>query len=220
MANISKDFRDVSEFETWLNVQIATWGQNNFPFVESDFDDLTNYGMMMKLMKNLKLIIENQSTYEADMKALIQAFEEIKAYVDKYLVDITEIQEEIENINQTINDLAASINEINNNLVGLRNYVDTTIGGAFNTLKQYVDEKDSVLQNEIDNLQIGAINVYDPTTGENLPLQVVINNIYALTNRDGITAGEFDALNLTASGFDSKDITAYEFDSSAKTLLS
>ena len=62
MANISKDFRDVSEFETWLNVQIATWGQNNFPFVESDFDDLTNYGMMMKLMKNLKLIIENLST--------------------------------------------------------------------------------------------------------------------------------------------------------------
>ena len=130
MANISKDFHDVSEFEKWLNVQIATWGQNNFPFVESDFDDLTNYGMMMTLMKNLKTIIENQSTYDADMEALIQAFEELKAYVDKYLVDITEIQEEVENINQAINDLTGSINEINNNIADLRNYVDTTISGT------------------------------------------------------------------------------------------
>ena len=49
--------------------------------------------------------------------------------------------------------------------------------------------------------------------------QTVINNIYELSNKDGLTASEFDALNLTASGFDAYQITAYEFDSQGKTIL-
>ena len=48
---------------------------------------------------------------------------------------------------------------------------------------------------------------------------MVINNLYQLTNKDGLTATEFDALDLTATEFDAYQITAYEFDSAGKTIL-
>ena len=60
-------------------------------------------------------------------------------------------------------------------------------------------------------------SVTSPGTVE--PLQIVINNLYQLTNKDGITAGEFDTLEKTASEFDAYQMTAYEFDSSAKAIL-
>ena len=50
-------------------------------------------------------------------------------------------------------------------------------------------------------------------------LQIVINNLYQAGNKDGLTASEFDALDLTANEFDAYQITAYEFDSAGKTIL-
>jgi hypothetical protein len=78
---------------------------------------------------------------------------------------------------------------------------------------------DSILNNKIDNIQIGQIEIYDPTTGTIKPLQDVINDLYSLTNKDGLTASEFDALELTATSFDAYQITAYQFDSEGKTIL-
>ena len=46
-----------------------------------------------------------------------------------------------------------------------------------------------------------------------------LNNLYGVSNKDGLTATEFDALELTATGFDAYNITAYEFDSSGKVIL-
>ena len=86
-------------------------------------------------------------------------------------------------------------------------------------LKDYVDYQDSQLNEKIDNIQIGQIQIYDPTSGTIKPLQEVINDLYALTNKDGLSASEFDALNLTATEFDAYQITAYEFDSQGKTIL-
>ena len=43
-------YENLTPFKSWLILQINTWGQTNFPFVESDFDELTNFGMMQKLM--------------------------------------------------------------------------------------------------------------------------------------------------------------------------
>ena len=67
MANFTPNqnqYNNMTPFKTWLVYQINTWGLNNFPFVESDFDDLTNYAMMMKLMKHFNVLIENQNMVE------------------------------------------------------------------------------------------------------------------------------------------------------------
>ena len=196
------------------------WVLENFPFIENDFDALTNYQIFCKIIEYINNIITDVTAIEDSIDDVIKLVNDIKAYVDEYLEDITEVKEEIEDIKTAINTLNTSVISINNELTELKDYTDNLVSGSFDTLKTYVDNQDEDLNEKIENIQIGAIEVYDPTTGEYEPLQITINNLYNLTNKDGITAGEFDALQLTASVFDGKDLTAYQFDSSSKTLLS
>ena len=68
------EYKNLTPFKSWLLLQINTWGQVNFPFVESDFDELTNYGMMQKLMGALNDVISNENEVEQDMTNLFGAF--------------------------------------------------------------------------------------------------------------------------------------------------
>ena len=93
------------------------------------------------------------------------------------------------------------------------------INEEYSVLKEYVDTQDENLQYQIDHFDIGNITLLDPTTGLQSSIQTVIDNIYDQTRSDGISAAEFDALQLTAEGFDEKEITAFNFDQHSKTLL-
>lgn len=150
-------------------------------------------------------------------------FDEINEKIDIIQNDIITIQNEYQTLNSKVNQNTEDIQALDNRITNEINNLDSTlrelINSNYNTLKDYVDYQDNILNEKIDNIQIGAINVYDPTTGILSPLQVVINNLYQIGNKDGLTAGEFDALELTASGFDAYEITAYEFDSQGKTIL-
>ena len=75
------------------------------------------------------------------------------------------------------------------------------------------------MENKIDNIQIGQIELYNPTTGEKDSLQDIVNDLYGISNQNGLTATEFDALDLTVTAFEAYDITAYEFDSQGKIIL-
>ena len=88
------DYKNLTPFKSWLLLQINTWGQVNFPFVESDFDELTNYGMMQKLMGALNDVIENENEVEQDMTNLFNAFTELQSYVNDYF-DNLDVQDEI-----------------------------------------------------------------------------------------------------------------------------
>lgn len=160
----------------------------------------------------------------------IEAVDEIRAYVEEYLEDLSEVKSQIVTINSEIDTLqtnvsdnTADITRLENQLVSdissLKAYTDDLVTDNFNTLKQYVDYQDGILDDKITNIQIGAINVYNPTNGLLQPLQVVINDLYEISNRDGLTATEFDTLQLTATAFDAYNITAREFDSEGKIIL-
>ena len=90
------DYKNMTPFKTWLTYQINTWGINNFPFLENDFDQLTNYGMLMKLMKAVNDNISNQNLVEDDMTKLYGAFTELQNYINNYF-DNLDVQEEINN---------------------------------------------------------------------------------------------------------------------------
>ena len=86
------DYKNLTPFKAWLINQINTWGINNFPFLESDFDKLTNYGMMMKLMKAVNQVITNENLVEQDMKRLFDAFTELVNYINNL-----DLQDEVNN---------------------------------------------------------------------------------------------------------------------------
>ena len=152
-------------------------------------------------------------------------------WINNYSGDLTDIQERLtiaeSNINVLTTEVNANTTAINNlrnetiDLINqLKNELLEIINGNYTAIKNYVDVNINDLQNQIDNINIGATIIYNPTTGQQDTVQDVINDLYQLTNKDGITAGEFDNLELTCSQFEAYDLTAYEFDSQSKVLLS
>lgn len=133
-----------------------------------------------------------------------------------------------------IEEIEAQISELQNEMVAFENHVTDTISLQFAEIKvdlqsmistalieskAYTDAIASNLEDEIRDVSLGQIRVFDPTTGIYSDLQVVIDNLYNTSRDDALTASEYDALDLTASGYDAYDITAVQYDTSGKSLL-
>lgn len=141
--------------------------------------------------------------------------EYIKGFDAKYQELLTEFNELRTEFNGLKEDIVA---EVSQKLTDFYAQVENEINIAVNYLKSYSDANDAILNNRIDQIVLGNIELIDPTTGILTPLQDVINNI-AGTGRDALTATEYDALELTATAYDGYDITAFDYDYHSKALL-
>ncbi len=199
----------------FMNMQQLT----NFPYIEEDFDALTDYGLLCKVVEYLNEVIANDNAQNDAITELYNNYVALKDYVDTYLVDMDDIKAKLLLIDNEISLLSEKVDANTTEIGNVRIDLTDLINENYNLLKSYVDYNDAILDDKITNIEIGAISVYNPTNGLLQPLQEVINDLYGASNKDGLTATEFDALELTATAFDAYQITAYEFDSSGKTIL-
>lgn len=140
----------------------------------------------------------------------------------------------IEDYDGRIEVVEAEIAALRNEMTSFETQVDSEITNRFNDIKvelrgmiastlaqanAYTDATAALLHEEIQQISIGNISVYDPTTGLMSDLQIVLNNLYGASRGEAITAGEYDALELTASTYDGYDLTALNYDLYGKTLL-
>ncbi len=86
----------------------------NFPFIEADFDALTEWQLFCKIGKEINKIINSQNTVGNEMETLSQAFIELQNYINNYF-DNLDVQEEI---NNKLNEMAESgeLQELVNNI--------------------------------------------------------------------------------------------------------
>lgn len=68
----------------------------NFPFIEEDFDALTDYGLLCKVVEYLNKVIDSQNDVVAKTDGLIESFAQLKSYVDNYFENL-DVQDEINN---------------------------------------------------------------------------------------------------------------------------
>lgn len=68
----------------------------NFPFIEQDFDALTDYALICKVIEYLNKVIESTNATSAQVEVLTNSFNLLKQYVDNYF-DNLDVQEEINN---------------------------------------------------------------------------------------------------------------------------
>lgn len=176
------EYKNMTPFKTWLMYQINTWGVNNFPFLENDFDQLTNYGMMMKLMKAVNDNIYNQNLVEDDMTKLYGAFTELQTYINNYF-DNLDVQEEINNkLDEMVEDgtMDQIINQeifgqINSDISNLKEYVDLKnmptlfIGDSYtNASNSYADRYKTIVgldDNKYFKYAIGGAGFHAKGTG-------------------------------------------------------
>ena len=96
LNNINFDYKNLSPFK-WFVLE-------NFPFIEADFDALTEWQLFCKLGKEINKIIDSQNVVGTEMEKFSQAFIELQNYVNNYF-DNLDLQEEV---NNKLNEMAES----------------------------------------------------------------------------------------------------------------
>ena len=141
-------------------------------------------------------------------------------FIDEYSGKIEEIEAEMADLR---NEMISFEEDVNTNIasqfMNIKLELQSMIAITLTQANSYTDSRFAVLEQEIQDIAVGAINIYDPTTGILSPLQTVIDNIYGSSREDAITATEYDALELTASDYDGLELTAFDYDKYAKSIL-
>ena len=142
-------------------------------------------------------------------KGMSEDIEDLRSELNTFEDDINE---EIQKINDILAEYDIKIERVKDEL---KVYVNDEIAN----LRLYVDSEDELLNERIRQIEIGNINLYDPSTGLYSPIQTVINNLYDLGRSNALSATEYDALELSATEYDAYDLTARDYDLNGKTLL-
>ena len=122
----------------------------NFPFIEADFDALTEWQLFCKLGKEMNKIINSTNTLGEQTETLTTAFNNLQEYVNQYFSDLN-IQNEINNkLNEMAQDgtLAQIINQeiftdLNNQVIENTQNIETLQG-----YKMFVNVKAEGIAND------------------------------------------------------------------------
>lgn len=142
------------------------------------------------------------------------------AFIEEYSGKIEEIETEIADLKNEMTEFETEINEeITTRFNAIKLDLQSAIANTLIQANAYTDSVASNLNNRIDQIAIGQITLFDPTTGTVNDLQTVIDNIYGTTREEALTATEYDALMLTATAYDGYELTAFNYDRYGKTIL-
>jgi hypothetical protein len=83
-----KDYKKLTPFK----FQIL----QNFPFIAEDFDSLTNYELLCKVVEYLNDVINNENNVEENVTNLYNSFVELQNYINNYF-DNLDVQDEVNN---------------------------------------------------------------------------------------------------------------------------
>ena len=160
-------------------------------------------GILKKLNETIKQVNENTE------------------FINSYSGKIEEIEAEIEALRTDMDNFKTEITlDIDARFVAIKAELTSTVAAFMTQANSYTDAVAAQLREEIQAVSVGAITVYDPSTGVLSPLQTVIDNLYGTSRDEALTATEYDALDLTATDYDAEEITAFNYDRYGKTILS
>lgn len=173
-------------------------------------DMMTDVEFLLGMLKKLNEVIKQTN--------------ENTEFINNYSGKIEELEGKIEQLYSDMNEFKADVTaDINARFQQIVVELNSAIATCLAQANAYTDSKAALLENEIEQIVVGQITVYDPTTGSRSPLQTVIDNLYDSGRADALTATEYDTLDdgdpLTATAYDAYELTAIEYDSNAKNLL-
>ena len=82
------DYKNLRPFK-WFVLQ-------NFPFIEEDFDAITNWQLFCKLGEEINKIVQSVNDAGGQVEILTNAFNDLQNYVNNYFENL-DVQEEINN---------------------------------------------------------------------------------------------------------------------------
>ena len=173
----------------------------NFPFIEADFDALTEWQLFCKLGKEINKIIDSQNIVGEQAETLTNAFNNLKNYIDNYFNNL-DVQDEINNkLNEMaesgqLTDIIAQYLHLAGILAydtknDMKNASNLTNGSICKTLGDdvYNDGKGNfykirtITSNDVvDNINIVALQISDTLIAEKIPNYYINKNTTDINN--------------------------------------
>ena len=205
-----------------------------FPHTRTYDSDL---GWIIKEVKKIsdeyQALIDWKNSHEAEYSELLRRVNNLEHEIDTFEAQIQEEFESLKNglesyiyeqIHEALGQLIIELGDVRAEIIQLR--ADVT--RAILDLEGDIRAQDQMLRNWVnarldqfieDIPDLTTINVWNPVRGALTSVQIAIDDLYNLGRSGGLTASEYDAMQLTASEYDSLDLTAYEYDNYAKDIL-
>lgn len=200
MSNINFTYTNLTPFK-WYVLE-------NFPFIEADFDALTNWQLFCKLGKEMNKIINSVNLSGEQVETLTKAFNDLQDYVNQYFSDLN-VQEEVNNkLDELVQDgtLAQIINEeifnelnekLNTNITNTNNNTNklNDTNYIFNSIEEMKNSE--LLENNFIVKTLGYYEKNDgggayylitnvPQTANEMDIISLQNNLYAIYVNDNI----------------------------------
>lgn len=122
-ANFTPDQKGYKTYQSFGTFRLFVL--ENFPFIAEDFDALTYYQMLCKVVGYLQDVITNNESLQYNQTKLLDAFNELQNYVNTYFESL-DVQNEINNkLDQMAQD--GTLENILMNYVNITKVYDTTI---------------------------------------------------------------------------------------------
>lgn len=91
MNNLTPNYKTLTRIPLFRRAVLQS-----FPFIEEDFDALTDYELLCKVVEYLNKVIEQQNLVGENTDELLRVYLELKDYVEHYF-DNLDVQDEIDN---------------------------------------------------------------------------------------------------------------------------
>lgn len=160
----------------------------NFPFIEEDFDALTDYGLMSKVVEYLNMVINSENQLTSDMTRLEGLFDELHDYVENYF-DNLNVQNEI---NHKL-EVMANDGTLLDIMTPFLNEFTEQFTEDFNELSDSVDSRLNTI-----NTKVNALTSMSPVAVSSVSDMTDTTKIYLLTT-DGYWY-YYDGTEWTAGG--------------------
>ena len=141
-----------------------------FPFIDADFDAITNYELLCKVVDYLNKTINNVDVLNDEVEVYINKFNELKAYVDNYF-DNLDVQQEINNKL----DVMAQSGELTNLI---KNYIDPLFNEYKEEINGTISNQNNIIQNM--NNKIDSVTNGTPLPAESMEDMTDTSKIYVL----------------------------------------
>lgn len=178
------------------------------PILPVVYDDtLSYYEQLCKFANKLNELVDALNNFNADVEEMVDN----KIAILKEYVDIeNKKQDELnkEKFNDVYSFIETKINE-----------VYAYIRNGDKIIKNYIDAEILKLKEWVNEAILGNIIIYDPTTGYNNTLEVVMAHIYDGLRYWGINCYQFDGAENTCNQLDGHCYTALEFDANSLQIL-
>ena len=147
------------------------WIANQFPYIETDFDAITNYELLQAVIKYLNTIIENENKVESNVTALYNSFVNLHDYVENYF-DNLDVQEEINNkLDEMVED--GTLTTL------IENYVNPYIEAQNQEISQFKLQVNSQIAQQ--NAQIQAVESGSPLVASSVQGMTDTTRVYVNT---------------------------------------